>query len=260
MNKKKPAVLMFVLAMMLLVSGEAGAQTSNPWGYNTGYGAVYGNYGLAQTMQSMYNVARAQSRNRAESPASTPSTDGNGSVPQTAHPEPAVVRNHGKYIPQPAGDNGNAFANGLGSTPEERALIKQIYAATKTAFDKEAAARGWKNNIAAGLTFFTVTAITSYHDAGEPSEEAAAAYFKLINATLDEIPELGRASNKDKQNFNNMAVGFAGLLLAGYTEAKQNNDAAALATNKQLAAMLIEMVLKTKPENLRLENGSIVIK
>jgi hypothetical protein len=81
-----------------------------------------------------------------------------------------------------------------------------------------------------------------------------------MNATLDEIPELGRATNKDKQGFNDMAVGFGGLLIAGYVEAKQNNDPAALAANRKLAAMFIEMILKTDPENVRLENGSIVIK
>ena len=49
-------------------------------------------------------------------------------------------------------------------------------------------------------------------------------------------------------------------LLAGNAEAKQNNDAEALATSKKLAGMLIEMVLKTDPENLHLENGQIVMK
>jgi hypothetical protein len=57
-----------------------------------------------------------------------------------------------------------------------------------------------------------------------------------------------------------MLVGFSGILLATYTEAKQNNDAEGLATSKKLAGMLIQMVLKTDPDNLRLENGQIVMK
>jgi hypothetical protein len=242
--------------MVFLTGADTPAQTSNPWGYNTGYGAVYGTYGLAQTMQGMYNVARAQARNRADGQAAAASPVGK---PAPTAPRP-VVRNHGKYVPSSAVNSANTFAKALGDTPEERALIKQIFTATKAAFDQEAAARGWKNNIAAGLTFFTVAAITSYHDAGEPSDEAAAAYFNLMNATLDEIPELGRATNKDKQGFNDMAVGFGGLLIAGYVEAKQNNDPAALAANRKLAAMFIEMILKTDPENVRLENGQIVMK
>ncbi|MDI1243700.1 MAG: hypothetical protein PSX80_17455, partial [bacterium] len=193
--------LALAVATVLLISGTAAAQTSTPWGYNTGYGNVYGTYGLAQTMQSMYNVARAQARNRAEGQAAASSS----SQPATRSAPARVVRDHGKYVPDPRSDNATAFANALGETPEERALIKQVFTATKTAFDQEAAARGWKNNIAAGLTFFTVAAINSYHDTGAPSEEAAADYYKIMNATLDEIPELGRASNKDKQGFNDMA-------------------------------------------------------
>lgn len=85
-------------------------------------------------------------------------------------------------------------------------------------------------------------------------------YFKVVNTTLDEIPEFATVANKDKQGFNNMLVGFSGLMLAGYMEGKQNNDAAALATNKKLARMLVEMVLKTDLENIRVEGDQIVIK
>jgi hypothetical protein len=102
--------------------------------------------------------------------------------------------------------------------------------------------------------------MTVYHNAEEPGDEAVGTYYKVMNAALDEIPELAAAANKDKQGFNNMLVGFSGILLATYTEAKQNNDAEALATSKKLAGMLIQMVLKTDPDNLRLENGQIVMK
>ncbi|HEV8593839.1 MAG TPA: DUF6683 family protein, partial [Pyrinomonadaceae bacterium] len=59
---------------------------------------------------------------------------------------------------------------------------------------------------------------------------------------------------------NNTLIGFGGLLFAGYTEGKQNNDAATLESYKKLAGMLIQMVLKTDPKNLRIENGQIVMK
>ena len=154
----------------------------------------------------------------------------------------------------------NAFADALGERPEEKRLISQIYTATKTAYEQEAAKKGWQNNIAGGLTFFTITAMVVYWDTEEPSAEAVQAYFKAVKTSLDEIPEFATVANKDKQGFNNMLVGFGGLMIAGYMEGKQNNDAATLATYKKLAGMLVEMVLKTDLENIRVESGQIVMK
>ena len=57
-----------------------------------------------------------------------------------------------------------------------------------------------------------------------------------------------------------MLIGFSGLMLAGYVEGKQNSDAATLASYKKLAGMLFEMVLKTDPENLRVEGNQISMK
>jgi hypothetical protein len=182
------------------------------------------------------------------------------SNPQIVVPPPPVVRNYGLFRPDPTVDSGKALSDALGDTPEEKALIKQIYLTTRDAYDKEAAQRGWKNNMAAGLTFFTVAAMTVYHDSEEPSDDAVNSYYKVMNAALDAIPEMANATNKDKQGFNNTLVGFGGLLFAGYAEGKQNSDAATLAGYKKLAGVLIEMVLKTDPENVRIENGQIVMK
>jgi hypothetical protein len=182
------------------------------------------------------------------------------SNPQIVVAPPPVVRNYGLFRADATVDTGKALADALGDTPEEKALIKQIYVATKTLYEKEAAQRGWKNNLAGGLTFFTATAMTVYHNAEEPSDEAANTYYKVMNLALDEIQEMATAANKDKQGLNNTLVGFSGMLLAIHSEAQQNNDADALAKSKKLAGMLIEMVLKTDPENLRIENGQIVMK
>ena len=275
-NLKTLAALAFVTAF--LCAGVANAQIQAAGGgyYRAGYPTVYGSFGQASAAQSqVYNQVKVQTRRITERDAlvqkyglaavekvereaaaksSTPSN------PQIIVSAPPVVRNYGVFRPDPSVDTGKTLADALGSTPEEKALINQIYVGTKAAYEKEAATRGWKNNVAAGLTFFTVAAMTVYHNAEEPSDQAINTYYKVMNAALDEIPEFGSAANKDKQGFNNMLVGFGGLLFAGYTEAKQNNDAHALASSKKLAGMLIEMVLKTDPENLRLENGQIVLK
>jgi hypothetical protein len=278
--QKSLATLTFAFAFAVLTTGVARAQTwnSSSGGYNTGYGTVYGSFGQAFATQNIYNTMQMQmqktmARNamikrwglaaveRAERQAASGSSSSgaNTSGSQIVVSPPPVVRNHGVFRPDPTVDTGNALANALGETAEEKALIKQIYIATKDAYEKEATARGWKNNIAAGLTFFTVTALNVYWDE-EPSDEAANDYFKVLNTALDEIPEFATVANKDKQGFNNMLIGFSGLLTAGYLEGKQNNNADTLASYKKLAGMLIEMVLKTHPENIRIENGQIVMK
>jgi hypothetical protein len=259
MKNKNLAIVVFVAAAIFLSSSVASGQTATAWGYSTGYGNVYGSFGLASTMQSMYNVARAQALRKSarEAAVKKPAAASNQKL---AMPPPGVARNYGIFRPDPAVDTGKLIAEGLGDTPEEKDLIRKIFTATKAAYEKEAAARGWKNNVAAGITFFTITALTVYHDTEEPNDAAVNDYFQLMNSAIDEIPEFASVSNKDKQGFNDMLVGFSGLLLVGYTEGKENKDAATIATYQKLAGALIQLVLKTDPENLRLENGQIVIK
>jgi hypothetical protein len=56
-----------------------------------------------------------------------------------------------------------------------------------------------------------------------------------------------------------MLVGFSGMPLTVYSEAKRKSNAEELATSKKLAGMSIEMILKIDPDNLRIENSQIVM-
>jgi len=278
MKNKNLALVLYASAMIFFGSVASYGQIQAAGGgyYRAGYPTIYGSFGQASAAQGrVYDQVKVQNRRMTErdtlikkwglaavekAEREAAAKGAKPSNPQIVVFPAPVVRNYGVFRADPAVDTGKALADALGDTPEEKALIKQIYATTKDAYEKEAASRGWKNNIAAGLTFFTVASMTVYHDAEEPSDEAVGTYYKVMNAALDEIPELATATNKDKQGFNNMLVGFGGILLAVHSEAKQNNDANALANSKKLAGMLIEMVLKTDPENLRIKDGQIVIK
>jgi hypothetical protein len=269
-----------LFACTLAVSSFAAqAQTwnANAGGYNTGYGTVYGSFGLAMATQNMYqtmqmNMQRATMRQamvakwgeaavaqaeRAAQGGEPVATE--GAAPDIALPAPPPVRNHGVYQPDPTVDTGSQLASALGSTPEEQQLIGAIYTQTREAYLQEAAAQGWRNNIAGGLTFFTVTALVVYRDIDEPSEEAVDRFYAVMNQSLDALPEVAEVSNADKQAFDNLLIGFAGMLLAGYTEGKQGGDAETLAVYRQLAGELIRLVLKVEPEKLRLENGQITV-
>ena len=254
----KLAALVFAFAFF---AGAANAQWGSPnaYGYNTGYGAVYGTFRQASLMQSMYNVARSAQLNRTQQGSTAKQPQAKAASPAKAAPAP-VVRNYGVFRPDTTVDTGKLMADSLGSSPEEKALIKGIYTATKDAYEKEAAAKGWKNNIAGGLTFFTIASVAVYHDAEPPGETEAQNYYKAVNASIDEIPGFASLPNKEKQSFNNMMVGFSGMLLAIYMDAKESGNAESLANSKKLAGMLIEMVLKADPENMKIENGKIVMK
>ena len=275
---KTLAIAIFASSIVFLSFSVANAQIQAAGGgyYRAGYPTVYGSFGQASAAQSrMYDQVKAQNRRMTERDAlikkwglaavekaerEAAAKSAAPSNPQIVVAPPPVVRNYGLFRADATVDTGKALADALGDTPEEKALIKQIYVATKTLYEKEAAQRGWKNNLAGGLTFFTATVMTVYHNAEEPSDEAANTYYKVMNLALDEIQEMATAANKDKQGLNNTLVGFSGMLLAIHSEAQQNNDADALARSKTLAGMLIEMVLKTNPENLKIENGQIVMK
>ena len=273
----------FVLPLFCVLFAAASfGQTynSNTGGYNTGYGTVYGSYGLAMATQNMYNFNQmnmqrltmrqaminkwgkaAVEKAEREAAAGRSTTSGGTRAGTKAESGPVIapLKNVGKFRPIANTVSVNALADAVGETPEEKQLIRNIFKATKTAFEKEAGPRGWSNNIAGGLAFFTVTAMTVYHDE-EPSEEASQAFFFTLNQTMDEVPEFAAMTNKQKQEFYDLMIGFSGILLAGYMEGKESGDRETVAAYQKIAGGLIELVLKVDPRNLRTENGSIVIR
>jgi hypothetical protein len=271
--------LIFLIMMAAAAVTNLNAQTwnSNAGGYSTGYGTVYGSFGLAMATQNIYNtmqmqMQRTMARNamikkwglaaveKAEREAkSGTASRTTGTVAPKIDVPPPVVRNYGSFRSDATVDTAKAVADALGETPEEKALIRKIYAGTKSAYEKEAAAKGWGNNIAGSLTFFTITAMTVYHDAEEPSDDAVATYYQVVNSTLDEMPEFAKVTNKEKQAFHNTMIAFGGLLLAGYIEGKQGNSPETVKVYSQLAGMLIKMVLKMEPDQLKIKDGMIVI-
>lgn len=260
---KTLAILIFASAMIFLSVSNTNAQgmySSSSGGWNTGFGTVYGSHGYALATQDMYRVMQRQMNQNTIRDLGKTSSRTKNTNSKTVAPAPIAAKNYGVFRPDATVDTGKALADNIGDTPEEKAFIKKIYTATKEFYEKESAAKSWKNNIAGGLTFFTATAMTIYHDADEPSADAANNYYKAVSSALDEMPDMATATNKQKQAFNNVLIGFSGILLASYSEAKQNNDAAALASSKKLAGMLIELILKTNPENIKIENNQIVVK
>ncbi|HLA95247.1 MAG TPA: DUF6683 family protein, partial [Pyrinomonadaceae bacterium] len=72
---------------------------------------------------------------------------------------------------------------------------------------------------------------------------------------LDEIPEFGKMTNRDKQRLYNTLIAFAAIPLATYTEGKQGNSEPTVEVARKLAVMLTQLVLKIDP--VRFENGTL---
>ena len=170
---KTLAIAIFASSIVFLSFSVASAQIQAAGGgyYRAGYPTVYGSFGQASAAQSrMYDQVKVQNRRKMERDAliskwglaaveKAEREAGSTSAAKPSNPQivvspPPIVRNHGIFRPDTTVDTSKALADALGDTPEEKALIKQIYAATKVLYEKEAAQRGWKNNLAGGLTFF----------------------------------------------------------------------------------------------------------
>jgi hypothetical protein len=272
--------ILLVVSVIANLSIFAGAQVwnSNAGGWNTGYGTVYGTFGMAMATQNMYNtvqmaisqatmrqamikkwgraaVEKAEREAAARGTANSGNNSGTTTIPVAP---PRVKKNLGRFQPDPTLNSAKVLADALGETAQEKRLVTQIFLSTKAAFEREAAAKGLKNNVAGALTLFMATAAMVYHDA-EPSDEATDVLADAINAGIDEMPEFGRLTNRQKQGFYDMLIGFSGLLLSGYKEGKQNNDPATLEAYRQLSGELIKLVLKIEPDRLQITDGLITI-
>lgn len=272
----------FILILSVLVfTGHVNAQTynSNTGGYNTGYGTVYGTFGLAMATQNMYNtmqmnmqrtmmrsamikkwgraaVEKAEANARSGKTSPRTSASSGPVITQT----PPVPKNYGIFRPDATVNTGKIIADALGESPEEKQLYIQIYTATKEAYEKEAAVKGWKNSLAGAFTFFIVSNVTVYHDTSEePSDEMVDALYQAINQSIDEVPEFGKMANRDKQGLYNTLIAFAGIPLATYTEGKQNDEKDTVRLAGQLAGQMIKLVLKIDADRIKIVGGAITI-
>ncbi|HQU91917.1 MAG TPA: hypothetical protein PLK77_06450 [Pyrinomonadaceae bacterium] len=270
----------FAAFVLCSVSYGQGFYQMSSGSYMTGYGQVYGSFGYAMATQNMYNTMQnimqtssyCKSMERQFGRAKTlsadpkcaqylkgtsPSGTAAGTAPARTASAAASANNvlptpkyYGRYRPDPTVNMAVTISNTLFETPEERAQLKQVIEVINAAYKKEAAAKGWSNNFASGMTFFIVAMSTVYNDS-EPNDETVKAIYEAVNQTIDGVPDFAKASNKDKTTINDMLVGFSALPLATYVQAKQNSDMESLKTAQALAGAMIKLVLKTEPDKLK---------
>lgn len=244
------------------------AQTwnSNAGGWNTGYGTVYGSFGVAMATQGMYNTMQlnlqratmrqaminkwglaAVEKAEAEAKRGQPSSAPEG---LTVSPPPAP-KNLGVFKPTKSSVP-TQLGDALGSTPEEKAAVAMLVSETRKAFEAQPETKAWRNNVAGALAFFIIGNATIASGGEEPSDATSQALFTAINQTLDQSPDFAKASAKDKQQLYELLIGFTGLPLAIYSEGKDRGDEAEVKRAQDLSAKLLELVLKVDASQVKL--------
>ncbi|MFO0597278.1 MAG: DUF6683 family protein [Myxococcaceae bacterium] len=257
-----------LIVSVVVASSPAVAQSwnSNSGGWNTGYGTVYGSFGLANATQNMYNtmqlnLQRATMRQaminkwglaaveeaERNAKAGKPAPSGM----QVSAPPPAP-KNLGVFKPSAKSTTFKQLGDALGGTAEEKQAITTIAQATRDAFESQPDTAPWKNNVAGALTFFLVGNLVIATGSEEPSDEATKALFNAISQTLDASPEFAKTSAKDKQALYEALIGFTGIPLAISSDAKERGDAKQEQQARELAARLIQLVLKVDAAQVKL--------
>ncbi|MDI1240298.1 MAG: hypothetical protein PSX80_00060, partial [bacterium] len=136
----------------LFLIGIASAQTAGG-GAAAGIGRTVeaaGRSAAARELQKKIGttLVRAVAREKA-----APRRASTGGRPQSARPSPVasvpIDTTAAFFKPDPRADSMAKIADELGSNPTERQQLRQIFTATKQAFEKEVAAKGRSNNLPA---------------------------------------------------------------------------------------------------------------
>lgn len=240
-------------------------------GARAGIGRVFDGAGrstaskeLQQKMNGgLLKLAAAKAKAKAAKARALPPSRPSAGVTATRREESPAAPPPPSYTDfRPARDTDfvDRFAAAVSADPNERQLVKQLVTTVRDAFEQEVAKQGRPNNLAAAFTFFVASTVTVYHDDPEPSDASTDKLWDALNETLNDLPEMSRLTDAEKQEMYELLVACGGLVLAGHMFSKQNNDAKSAAVYRQLAGELIKTLLKADPEKLRFNSGGLEVK
>jgi hypothetical protein len=268
--KKKNALLAVALIVASCVA--ALAQTAGGGRVSGNYGKVFEAAGgspaardLRQNLRStlVRAVQRTKSFQGPRRSTASSSRTVRGVIVAPARPaaaaSAATVNHNADFTPNSRLNYSESLAEALGATQQEKEYLRQLFTQTKIAFEKEVAGKGGKNNLAAALTFFIAANVTVYHGDPEPSDAATDKLWSAMNTVFDDTEQFRGLSDLDKQQMYETLIAFGGLSFAGYTVAKSSNDASLMNTYRQLAGVLIQLVLKTSPDQIRFRGDDLII-
>jgi hypothetical protein len=174
-------------------------------------------------------------------------------------PTVAVRRSGGYFRPILNSGVDRELASSLTQNPGEQQALLTIFREVKKSYDVEAAKLGQSNNVAGALTFFIATCVTAFNDAPEPSDAATENLLEVINELALATPELSRAPDREKQIMHERLIYVSGLILAGYLNGKQTNDADSTMQFRLIAGSALQSVLNVDPQKLRFDQVGLVV-
>jgi hypothetical protein len=142
---------------------------------------------------------------------------------------------------------------------EQEALL-ELFRISKNVYGEEVSKKGRSNDVAMALTFFIATCVTVYHDAPEPSEAALDNLYESLADLMSQEAGIVNSSNIDKQILHDRLVYISGLVLGGYSAAKEQNDSASLTTFRLLAGVCLKSLMQLEPDNLKFDQNGLVVK
>ena len=178
---------------------------------------------------------------------------------KSSSPKPQSRSNPMKFTP--AGDSGvaKALADAFGNSAEQRASLVGAFNQIKQGYEVEVAKEGKSNNLAAAMTFFIASNVVAYHQTDVPSDADTDKLFQSLQQTMAKVPALAAMSNVEKQQMHDWLVCMGGFSLSNYMDAKQNNNAEALATIKDFADYSMRLALGVEGSKLSLAGSRLTL-
>ena len=146
-----------------------------------------------------------------------------------------------------------ALANASGNTPEEKEQMFKIMGTALTLYETEARRLGRPNDFALALAVALAVNSSVYNGKPKPEEARLLEIADAIGELMAEDNVFGGITDKQKQEMYESMVIFTMLVQAGATEAKQNGDAAEVATYRELAGKVLQNISGMPPEKIRLD-------
>ena len=122
-----------------------------------------------------------------------------------------------------------------------------------TLYETEARRLGRPNDFALALGVALAVNSNVYNGRPEPEEARLLELGDAIGELMAEDNVFGGITDKQKQEMYESMVIFTMLVQAGSNEAKQNGDAAEVATYRELAGKVLQNISGMPPEKIRLD-------